>query len=61
MKGIDDEVKEDNEKETHDSHVYSPKTHEVMERDEDDYEAIVKGEQMDVTNDTTGSYFDSLI
>lgn len=61
MKGINDEVNKNDEKEMAEPHVHSTVSYEVMERDEDDYEAIVKGEQADVSKDTTGSHFHCFI
>ena len=61
MKGIDDEVNKNDEKEIPESHVHSAVSYEVMERDEDDYEAIVKGEQADDSKNPTGSRFDRFV
>jgi len=44
-----------------DPHVHSTVAYEVMERDEVDYEAIVKGEQVDDSKNPTGSCFDQFV
>ena len=55
MKGIDDEVNKNDEKAITKSHCGSAVSYEVMEKDEDDYEAIVKAEQTNDTENATGS------
>lgn len=61
MKGIDDEVNMNDEKEIADPHVHSTVAYEVMERDEVDYEAIVKGEQVDDSKNQQEVVFDQFV